>query len=48
MVSIQSQPHIAYKIQWVSSEEFDYTLYDPWIEPLLGYKLISHKDFRSK
>jgi hypothetical protein len=23
-------------------------LYDPWIEPLLGHKLISPKDFKSK
>ncbi len=48
MVFVQSQPHVACKIKHVSNEKFDYTLCDPWIEPLLGHMLINPKDFRSK
>jgi hypothetical protein len=48
MVYVQSQPCIACKIKQVNTEEFDYTLYDPWIEPLLGHKFISLQDFKSK
>jgi hypothetical protein len=48
MVSAQFQLHIACKIKQVSSEKFNCTLCDPWIEPLLGHKLINLEDFRSK
>ncbi len=48
MVSTQSQPYIACKIKQVSSEKFDCTLCDPWIEPLLQHKLISFTNFKSK
>jgi hypothetical protein len=48
MVSSQSQPCIIRKIKQINSEEFDYMLCDPWIEPLLGHKLINLEDFKSK
>jgi hypothetical protein len=48
MVSSQSQPCIIRKIKQINSEEFDYMLCDPWIEPLLGHKLISLEDLKSK
>jgi hypothetical protein len=48
MDSAQSQPHIACKIKQVNNERFDCTLCDPWIEPLLGHKLINPEIFISK
>jgi hypothetical protein len=48
VVFTQFQPHIICKIKQVSGEEFDCTLCDPWIEPLLRHKFISLEDFRSK
>jgi hypothetical protein len=48
MVFTQSQPRITYKIKSANNEEFDYTLCDPCIKPLLGHKLINFKDFISK
>jgi hypothetical protein len=48
MVFAQSQPCIVCKIKQVNSEEFAYMLCGPWIEPLLGHKLINLENFRSK
>ncbi len=48
VVFAQFQPCIACKIKHVSNEEFDCTLCDPWIEPLLRHKFISLEDFKSK
>jgi hypothetical protein len=48
MVSAQSPPRITCKIKQVNSEKFDYTLCDPWIEPLFRHKLISLEDLKSK
>jgi hypothetical protein len=41
VVSAQFQPRIACKIKQINGENFDCTLCDPWIEPLLKHKLIS-------
>jgi hypothetical protein len=48
VVFAQFQPCIACKIKQVSDEEFNCTLCDPWIKPLLRHKFISFEDFRSK